>query len=165
MSFNEAGLNQKPTIDEINRIVGAAGLRCVSAHYAHAHASLVWECLANKHRFRGHWVYVRNRIHQTNLACSKCDRNVRRAKTAPARFERIRDYVAERGGKLISADLSTAHGDVVIRCATHGDWRSTWWSMMRSRSWCQKCHIDTMTKARRHRTLNLVRDQAFAGII
>jgi hypothetical protein len=160
MSFNRTGVNQKPTLDEINAIVDTAGLRCVSTSYAHAHASLVWECFAKKHQFRGHWVYVRNRLRGPDPACSKCARDMQRAEVTPALLKRIRDYVAERGGELISGDVSTARGHVVVRCAKHGIWRSAWWSMMRDRSWCRKCHIEAMTGTRRHRTLNLVRARA-----
>lgn len=157
MAFNVKGLNQKPTIETINAKVVGVGIRCVSESYLHAHSSLAWECIGDGHRFRGHWVYVRNRIRQGEPVCAKCSGKEKRDETAPADFARLREYVACRGGELITADLSTARGEVVIRCGRHGEWKSSWWSLLRYRSWCRKCHLEAVMKVRRERTLQKVR--------
>ena len=118
-------------LEELQRIAGEHGGRCLSDAYVNAVAPLLWEC-TNGHRWhatsqsiaRGHW-------------CVQCLSDSMRGS-----LEQMQALAQQHGGQVLSTTYIDSTTKLRWRCANGHTWE-TKASHIVSGSWCPTCYLES----------------------
>jgi hypothetical protein len=121
------------TLDDMQRLAGRHGGRCISASYRNTHTELRWQCA------RGHeWGATPFSVREGKW-CAICAREEHSEAWLPA----MRALARERGGQCLSETYVNSRIKLRWQCAQGHVWEATPACIRVAGSWCPVCVHDS----------------------
>ena len=126
------GKSQRDTIENMQKIAGSRGGKCLSTVYKTSQEVLKWECA------KGHvWSATPGNI-KSGKWCPYC------AGRAPLTLEQMQEIANSRGGKCLSTEYKRCKDKLEWECSKGHRWFATAQSVKGTRkqkgTWCLECH-------------------------
>lgn len=116
------------TIEDMRRIAGERGGRCLSEKFVNLRTKLLWEC-RDGHR----WEASPGNVITRHSWCPQCARKSR------ITIEDMKEIARQRGGECLSDTFVNTRSKLLWQCKIGHQWEATPHSITVNRSWCPEC--------------------------
>jgi hypothetical protein len=117
------------SLDELKEIAKAKGGKCLSLTYYGTNGAYKFRC-AKGHEWTTQGTYIFK-----GKWCSECNRELRKIKS----FDKLEDYVKERGGSFERPASLSFKEKIKFRCKEGHEWITNATTMIFNRYWCPMC--------------------------
>ena len=128
-------LVNKSILEELGRIAGRRGIRCLSKTYINSDTKLQWECSL------GHQWLARAVNIKQGYGCPFCSGRKKNS------IMRMREFAEAHGGKCLSKRYKNIASPLLWECVNGHRWKTDYSNLYHGKRWCQQCKIDAIFDA------------------